>query len=114
MGSNSNASDEWISRHKEMFCDTVQVALRHLTKESFRRTRSLNVAVTDAMLVGLSFRLDHGPISAPEGLRSIAVKLRDSVRRAKALRFSGCESGPATCSFQPVAIGAVHGGNDMD
>ena len=78
MGSNSNASDEWISRHKEMFCDTVQVALKHLTKESFRRTRSLNVAVTDAMLVGLSFRLDHGPISAPEGLRSIAVKLRDS------------------------------------
>lgn len=78
MDSNSNASDEWISRHREMFCDTIQVASKHLTKESFRRTRSLNVAVTDAMLVGLSFRLDHGPISAPEGLRSIAVKLRDS------------------------------------
>ena len=41
-------------------------------------------------------------------------RIRFRVRRAKALRFSGCESRPATCSFQPVAIGAGHGGNDMD
>ena len=38
----------------------------------------------------------------------------NNVRRAKALRSSGCESRPATFSFQPVAIGAVRGGNEMD
>lgn len=78
MDRNSYADNEWIDKHREMFRDTVQIALKYLTKESFRRARSLNAAVTDAMLVGLSFRLDHGPISAPERLREIAVNLRDS------------------------------------
>lgn len=79
MEENSCADSNWIEERKVEFNDVTELAAHWLPHEAFRRgTTKLNAAITDAMLVGLSRRLDHGPISSKHSLKSVAIELRDS------------------------------------
>lgn len=79
MEENSCANSRWIEERRNEFNSVTQVATKWLPREAFSRgTRKLNAAITDAMLVGLSQRLDSGLIATESSLNSIAIALRDS------------------------------------
>ena len=79
MEENASASAEWIEKRRVEFQNVTEVAAKWLPREVFRRgDAELNFAVSDAILVGLSRRLDDGPISTMGTLSSIAIELRDS------------------------------------
>ena len=59
---------------------TVEAAATILTSRAFRPERALNVSVVDAVLVGLSHRLQRGPISDKENLCSAHRELLDRLR----------------------------------
>lgn len=75
MEEHAEPEDSWLEEHREVFLRTVSCAARHLPRESFRPERSLNVAVTDAILIGLDRRLERGEIIMPEQLGSAALGL---------------------------------------
>ena len=75
MEEHAKPDDSWLEQHREVFLRTVSCAARHLPRESFRPERSLNVAVTDALLIGLSKRIEQGEIMDPEQLGNIAIEL---------------------------------------
>ena len=75
MEEHAEPEDSWLDEHREVFLRTVSCAARHLPRESFRPERSLNVAVTDAILIGLASRLERGRISDTEQLGNAAVEL---------------------------------------
>ncbi|MDE0446214.1 MAG: DUF262 domain-containing protein [Spirochaetaceae bacterium] len=75
MEEHAEPEDSWLDEHREVFLRTVSCAARHLPRESFRPERSLNVAVTDAILIGLASRLERGRISDTEQLGTAAVEL---------------------------------------
>ncbi|MDE0228210.1 MAG: DUF262 domain-containing protein [Spirochaetaceae bacterium] len=75
MEEHAESGDSWLDEHREVFLRTVSCAARHLPRESFRPERSLNVAVTDAILIGLASRLERGRISDTEQLGNAAVEL---------------------------------------
>lgn len=80
MESNARPSSEWIDQRRLEFGKVTALAAQWLPSEAFRRGRTVRVnsAITDAMLVGLSRRLDKGTISREGSLESIAIQLRDS------------------------------------
>ena len=79
MEENASASAEWIEKRRVEFQNVTEFAATWLPREAFRRgTAELNFAITDAILVGLSRRLDDGHISTKSTLSSIAIGLRDS------------------------------------
>ena len=75
MEEHAKPDDSWLEQHREVFLRTVSCAARHLPRESFRPERSLNVAVTDALLIGLSKRIEQGEIMDPEQLGNTAKEL---------------------------------------
>lgn len=78
---NSQASFEWIDRRRVEFKNVTAIASSWLPRKAFRRgSMKLNAAITDAMLVGLSHRLDRGSIIRKSSLSSIAMKLRNDDR----------------------------------
>lgn len=80
MEANIGASADWIDQRRIEFAKVTEVANTWLPREAFRRGRTsrVNAAITDAILVGLSRRLDNGPITKESSLESIAIELRDS------------------------------------
>lgn len=77
MEANAHASSDWIEGRRIEFNEVATFAAKWLPREAFRRTNQLNTAIADAMLVGLSRRLDHGPITAESSLNLIALTLRE-------------------------------------
>ena len=75
MEEHAEPEDRWLEEHRELFLRTVSCAARHLPRESFRPERNLNVAVTDAILIGLARRLERGEVNEPEQLGSAAMEL---------------------------------------
>lgn len=75
MEQHAEPEDSWLDEHREVFLRTVACAARHLPRESFRPERNLNVAVTDAILIGLSNRIEQGEIVDPKQLGSAAIAL---------------------------------------
>ena len=75
MEEHAKPDDSWLEQHREVFLRTVSCAARHLPRESFRPERSLNVAVTDALLIGLFKRIEQGEIMDPEQLGNTAKEL---------------------------------------
>lgn len=76
---NARASSEWIEQRRVEFMTVTECAATWLPREAFRRgSIKLNAAITDAILVGLSHRLDLGPIVNRASLGTIATKLRDN------------------------------------
>lgn len=79
MDENSHADSEWIEARRVEFTNVTKFATKWVPREAFSRsTIRLNAAITDAMLVGLSRRLDSGPIATESSLKSVAIELRDS------------------------------------
>ena len=80
MESNASPSSEWIDQRRIEFGKVTALAAEWLPSEAFRRGRTIrvNAAITDAMLVGLSRRLDCGAIARESSLESVALQLRDS------------------------------------
>ena len=79
MSMHSDANSEWINEQRNVFKNTVLYAQEYLTRQTFCRGRTLNAAITDAMLVGLALRLEDGPITTPSDLKETALLFRDSV-----------------------------------
>lgn len=78
---NSQASSEWIEQRRVEFKNVTAIASAWLPRKAFRRgSMKLNAAITDAILVGLSDRLDRGPIIRKSSLSAIAMKLRNDDR----------------------------------
>lgn len=71
----AHADHEWIEQRRTEFNRVTRFAAEWLPREAFRRTNQLNSAIADAMLVGLSRRLDTGPISGKDSLGSVALAL---------------------------------------
>jgi hypothetical protein len=59
----------------KLFQETVAIVAKHLTPKALRPERNLNVALTDAVLVGVAKRLATKPLKNPEGLRAELEKL---------------------------------------
>lgn len=75
MAEHAKPDESWLEEHREVFLRTVSCAARYLPRESFRPERSLNVAVTDAILIGLARRIERGKIGDPEQLGTAAMEL---------------------------------------
>ena len=56
-------------RFRRVFENTMRVVNEVLTPRSLRPRRAFNVAVADAVLVGVARRLDKGPLEDPAGLK---------------------------------------------
>ena len=82
MEENAKPAASWLRAHREVFLRTISCAARHLPRESFRPERGLNVAVTDAMLIGLARRIEQGEIVDSDQLGNAAMELS----RQKAFR----------------------------
>ena len=81
MEENMRASSKWIQQRRVEFKNVTAVASTWLPREAFRGgSMRLNAAITDAILVGISHRLDRGPIITKSSLSAIAKKLRDDKR----------------------------------
>ena len=78
MDKHSNPSDDWINERRRRFEKTVKFVAEFVRREPFRRGAGLNVAITEAMLVGIWCRLEQGPIETPVSLRNVAIELRDN------------------------------------
>ena len=75
MEENAKAAVGWLNAHREVFLRTITCAARHLPRDSFRPERGLNVAVTDAMLIGLARRIEQGEIVDSDQLGNAAMEL---------------------------------------
>ena len=75
MEENAKPAVSWLNAHREVFLRTITCAARHLPRESFRPERGLNVAVTDAMLIGLARRIEQGEIVDSDQLGNAAMEL---------------------------------------
>ena len=74
----------------QIFGKTVETVATILSPKALRPERAFNVAVADAVLVGLAHRLDKGPISDHDALRAAHDRL------SKKLRDEGHHKGGAT------------------
>ena len=73
-------NEQKIREFRETFERTVEVAATILTPKALRPERTLNVSVTDAVLVGLAHRLRGGPVSDSESLRAAHGRLLEQLR----------------------------------
>lgn len=65
-----DANDSDCERFRRSFETTIEVVDTILTPKSLRPKRALNVSVADAVLVGLAHRLERGPITETDALRT--------------------------------------------
>jgi hypothetical protein len=70
MDSNASLSRFSAEELTKLFQDTVATVAKYLTPKALRPERNLNVALTDAVLVGVARRLRMKPLQNPAGLRS--------------------------------------------
>ena len=69
MDENCNPGREREDEFRKLFTKTVKIALEGLTRKAFRPERAFNVAVADAVLVGLAHRLQKGDIQDRDSLK---------------------------------------------
>ena len=81
MEENRDLDRERESEFRELFTKTVDAAARILTAKAFRPERAFNIAVADAVLVGLAHRLEKGSIREPDSLKSRHDELLARLRR---------------------------------
>lgn len=79
MARHRNLNEEEANRMSSLFRETVDVVNRVLTRESFRPRRALNVAVAEAVLLGVSHRLARGPIEDEAGLHKACRVMMESL-----------------------------------
>ncbi len=72
--------DEALFEYEREFRETVRQVDEALGPESLRPDRALNVAVADAVLVGVALRLRAGPVASPEAFRDAHRRLMDRLR----------------------------------
>ena len=70
MNENRNPGREQEDDLRKLFTKTVKVAAEDLTRKAFRPERAFNVAVADAVLVGLAHRLQKGDIQDRDSLKT--------------------------------------------
>ncbi len=80
MEQNRDPGDEALFEYEREFRATVRQVDQALGPESLRPDRSLNVAVADAVLVGMALRLRDGPVESPETLRDAHQRLMERLR----------------------------------
>jgi hypothetical protein len=67
MEANKNLSKQDATKYSTEFKAAIDFIHAALGRRAFRPERSLNTAVFDAVMVGISSRLDHGPIKDQAG-----------------------------------------------
>ena len=82
MEENRNPTDERREEFRQVFMKTVGEVAEVLGPGALRPEGSLNVAVTDATVVGLAHRLGRGPILDKAGLEVAHAKLLSALRQA--------------------------------
>ena len=81
MEKHQNPDSDTCAKFRQKFENVVKVVADVITSQGLRPERNLNVSVVDAVLVGLSRRLECGPIGDHDALKSahdiLLKKLRD-------------------------------------
>ena len=83
--------DDFMEKHKELeqrqrdrfhqiFEKTVETVATILSPKALRPERAFNVAVADAVLVGIAYRLNKGPISDQDALQAAHEDLSNKLR----------------------------------
>ena len=75
MEDNAGIDEATASRFSYMFSVTVKTIWNAIGKPAFRPERTLNTAVFDSVMVGVSRRLEYGPIKDLPGLKIAYEKL---------------------------------------
>jgi hypothetical protein len=64
-----------LNNYRSVFKDVARIANLYLTPKAFRPEKVLNVALTDAILVGLGKRMLAGPLKEPEQVSAAHTRL---------------------------------------
>lgn len=78
MGKNRHLSQQPADICRRAFEPTISLVKRCLGRSAFRRDRSLNAALFDAVMVALARRLEHGDIENCEQLRQAHAQLLEN------------------------------------
>ena len=81
MEAHRKMGDKVKRQFRHRFENTIAAVARLLGPEALRPERNLNVSVADAVLVGLTHRLESGLIHDQEGLRAAHDRLLESLRK---------------------------------
>jgi hypothetical protein len=110
MGGNRHLDLHTGESIKKVFAETVEVAHRCLGKKAFRPRRKINAAVFDAIMVGLSHRLRHGPITDSDSVVEIyQTLLQDDEFRAVTVETARTTEGSTVRDRLDRAIHAFEG-----
>ena len=77
MAQHLNPSENWIKERRKQFKATMRIVADFVTTEPFRRGSGLNIAITEAIIIGIWSRMEQRPIKTPSELRDMAITLRD-------------------------------------
>ena len=69
MGKNRHLKSQSAEELREVFTDTVELAVRSLGRRAFKPKKGLNSAVFDAVMVGIAKRLERGEVADLKGLK---------------------------------------------
>jgi len=75
MGENRYFKKYSSEKIKEVFYNTIETAYKYLGDKAFKPKKQLNAAVFDAVMVGLSKRLENGTINNQKSVKSIYQNL---------------------------------------
>jgi hypothetical protein len=75
MEANREAPEKRISEYRALFTRTIEYAAKYLGPKAFRPERNLNAAATEAILVGLTRRLQQGPVTSPSQMSTACATL---------------------------------------
>ncbi len=86
--------NDFMERHADLnedACDALRkrfeavatTVATHLGYQALRPERSLNVSVVDAVMVGISHRLDKGPIHDPEALQTAHKRVLEDLKTSE-------------------------------
>ncbi|HEY3137610.1 MAG TPA: DUF262 domain-containing protein [Blastocatellia bacterium] len=82
------AEADFLDHAALVFRETIDVIWKAFGAEAFRPERSLNAAVFDSVMVGVAFRLKHGPIEKLEGLHRAYSALFEDADYRSAVSYS--------------------------
>jgi uncharacterized protein with ParB-like and HNH nuclease domain len=83
-----NPGDEFLGKCKHIFTDTCELMFEAMGRKSFRPERSMNAAVFDSIMVGLSKRIGSGELIDLESVKSVYLSLLEDSDFQKATSYS--------------------------
>lgn len=109
MGKNRHLNLNTAPQIEDIFVNTVQVIDEFLGPKAFRPIRALNAAILDSVMVGVARRLEKGPISDGDTLRSRYENLlaNDRFQFAVARATAGEESVATRINLATEAFAGV-------